>query len=144
MFLAFIASLSAVVNVAHQPVLIAIAIQLRMLALVAYAAHSRLAADRPEPARLTTFYLIVAVGGALGGLLNGVIAPLLFDRVLEYPLLIVLVPLLLLGLEEKSKGSRDFSRYRVRLLAVALVFLLPAALVALKSHGAPRGSWCWD
>ena len=28
----------------------------------AYAAHAHLAADRPEPAHLTTFYLVVAVG----------------------------------------------------------------------------------
>jgi SAM-dependent methyltransferase len=140
-FLAVIASLSAVVNVAHQPVVIAIAIQLAMLALVAFAAHARLAGDRPEPGKLTTFYLVVALGGALGGLLNGVLAPLLFDRVLEYPLLVVMVPLLLLGLEQGNvRRGQDFTRYRVRLLTVAAVLLVPAALVALVSHGAPAVS----
>jgi SAM-dependent methyltransferase len=139
--LAAIASFSALVGVAHQPVWLAIAIQMVMLALVAFAAHARLAADRPRPARLTTFYLVVAVGGALGGLLNGVIAPLLFDRVLEYPLLIVTVPLLMLGLDRDGRSSEEGRRRRrVRLLTVAVLLLLPAAGLAVAVHGAPTAS----
>jgi SAM-dependent methyltransferase len=139
--LAAIASFSALVNVVHQPVWLAITIQMVMLALVAFAAHSRLAADRPRPARLTTFYLIVAVGGALGGLLNGVIAPLLFDRVLEYPLLIVTVPLLMLGLDRHGPSSEEERRRRrVRLLVVGVLLLVPAAGLAVAVHGAPTAS----
>ncbi len=44
------------------------------------------------PERLTTYFLVVAAGGALGGLLNGLLAPVVFDRVLEYPLVMVAVP----------------------------------------------------
>lgn len=80
------------------PVLASVLVNLAMLALLAYAAHARLAADRPDPTQLTMFYLVVAVGGALGGLLNGVIAPIAFDRVWEYPLALVAAPLLLVGL----------------------------------------------
>ena len=139
--LAAIASFSALVSVAHQPVWLAITIQMVMLALVAFAAHARLAADRPRPARLTTFYLVVAVGGALGGLLNGVIAPLVFDRVLEYPLLIVTVPLLMLGLDRDGPSSEEGRRRRrVRLLTVAVLLLLPAAGLAVAVHGAPTAS----
>jgi SAM-dependent methyltransferase/peptidoglycan/LPS O-acetylase OafA/YrhL len=139
--LAAIASFSALVNVVHQPVWLAITIQMVMLALVAFAAHARLAADRPRPARLTTFYLVVAVGGALGGLLNGVIAPLVFDRVLEYPLLIVTVPLLMLGLCRDGRSSEEERRRRrVRLLMVAVLLLVPAAVLAVAVHGAPTAS----
>ena len=139
--LAALASFSALVNVIHQPVWLAITIQMVMLALVAFAAHARLAADRPRPARLTTFYLVVAVGGALGGLLNGVIAPLLFDRVLEYPLLIVTVPLLMLGLDRGGSSSeQERRRRRVRLLTVAVLLLVPAAGIAVHVHGAPTTS----
>jgi hypothetical protein len=56
--------------------------------------HGELAADRPSPTHLTQFYLWLAVGGALGGLFNAVAAPLLFNRVVEYPLAIVVVCLL--------------------------------------------------
>ena len=75
----------------------------------------------PSRAASTTFYLVIAVGGALGGLLNGVVAPLLFDRVLEYPLLIVMVPLLLVGLDVDPKAAEQTRpRRRVGLLGVAV------------------------
>jgi len=41
-------------------------------------AHGELAADRPAPKYLTRFYLMVALGGALGGLFVGLIAPYIF------------------------------------------------------------------
>ena len=68
------------------------------VALAGFAAHSRLAATRPHPAHLTLFYLVVSVGGALGGLLNGVVAPALFDGVWEYFLTVALLPALAAGL----------------------------------------------
>ena len=135
-----IASFSALVNVAHQPVWLAIAIQMAMLASVAFASHARLAADRPGPEQLTTFYLVVAVGGALGGLLNGVVAPLVFDRVLEYPLLIVTVPLLMLGLDRGRRTEEERRRARVRTLAGGVALLVPAAALAVAVHDAPAAS----
>ena len=59
------------------------------LAVVGLLCHGRLAADRPSPAHLTEFYLWVALGGALGGAFNAVVAPLVFPSVIEYPLAIV-------------------------------------------------------
>ena len=41
--------------------------------------HGELYRLRPPPHRLTAFYLLVAVGGALGGLLVAVVAPLVFS-----------------------------------------------------------------
>ncbi|HEX7053759.1 MAG TPA: fused MFS/spermidine synthase [Burkholderiales bacterium] len=45
--------------------------------------HGELYRLRPEPAALTAFYLTVAAGGALGGLLVAVAAPALFDGYYE-------------------------------------------------------------
>lgn len=39
--------------------------------------HGELAALRPDPRHLTGYYLIVSLGGALGGVLVGIVAPLL-------------------------------------------------------------------
>jgi hypothetical protein len=101
-----------------------VALQMVMLALVGYAAHARLAADRPSTDRLTTYYLVVASGGALGGLLNGLLAPVVFDRVLEYPLVMVCVPLLMIGVvKPTARDSRsEWARFvaPVVLAAVAL------------------------
>lgn len=54
----------------------------------AWMCHRRLADARPDPARLTEFYLWIAVGGVLGGVFNGLLAPVAFDRLIEYPLAI--------------------------------------------------------
>src|SRR5262249_18518248 len=44
----------------------------------------------PSPDHLTEFYLCVSLGGVLGGLFNALLAPILFDSVLEFPLVLVL------------------------------------------------------
>jgi hypothetical protein len=48
--------------------------------------HGELARLRPTPARLTTFYLVIAAGGALGAVFVGLVAPMLFAATYEYPL----------------------------------------------------------
>ena len=55
---------------------------------ISVALHARLFAMRPAPARLTTFYLALAAGGALGGLFTALVAPLIFDWTWEHPLLL--------------------------------------------------------
>jgi hypothetical protein len=58
--------------------------------VIALVCHGELAFHRPPVAHLTEFYLWLAVGGALGGLFNAILAPLLFKGVAEYPLVLVL------------------------------------------------------
>ncbi|URW76672.1 fused MFS/spermidine synthase [Sphingomonas donggukensis] len=62
---------------------------LLLLFAVAVALHARMYALRPEPDRLTGFYLAMAIGGALGGVFAGLLAPVIFDWTYEYPLLIL-------------------------------------------------------
>ena len=52
--------------------------------------HGEMAKDRPDPKHLTEFYLWMSVGGMVGGMFNGLVAPLLFWGVAEFPLAIVL------------------------------------------------------
>ncbi len=54
--------------------------------------HLRLAQSRPlgNDRGLTEFYLLLAVGGALGGLLNAFVAPALFNTLAEYPVVLLL------------------------------------------------------
>ena len=44
----------------------------------------------PTPSHLTEFYFWVSFGGMLGGLFNTLAAPLLFNSIVEYPLVVVL------------------------------------------------------
>jgi hypothetical protein len=98
-----------------------IMIPLHMLAffVITMVCHGQLAADRPHPAFLTEFYLWMSIGGALGGIFNGFVAPMLFTRVVEYPLVLTL-PALLVGL--KGLTRVDLRKYlRADLAFAALV-----------------------
>lgn len=64
------------------------------LVAIALACHGQLADRRPPVARLTEFYFWVALGGLAGGVFNALIAPALFNGILEYPLVLVLACLL--------------------------------------------------
>src|SRR4029453_17539733 len=61
-----------------------------LLFVVALAAHGELAQDRPAPRHLTEFYLLMSIGGVLGGLFNALVAPLVFRSLIEYPLMMSL------------------------------------------------------
>jgi len=55
--------------------------------------HQMLASRRPPPDRLTEFYLLLSLGGVVGGAFTALVAPVIFNMVWEYPLVLVLVAL---------------------------------------------------
>ena len=63
---------------------------LAVLFLTGLICHGALASDRPPVSRLTEFYLWISLGGMLGGVFNALIAPTVFNTVLEYPIVLVL------------------------------------------------------
>lgn len=71
------------------------ALHLALCALGCVIFHGELVRLRPEGRRLTAFYLALALGGALGGVFNSLVAPWLFHRVSEYPLTMALAVWLL-------------------------------------------------
>ena len=97
---------------------------LLLLFLVSVALHTEMYRLRPEADRLTGFYLAMSIGGALGGVFSGLLAPLIFDWTYEFPLLILaagaLVPqwFLLPGVARLWQGGQ---RYRIATLAVAVI-----------------------
>ena len=68
-----------------------------LLFVVSLACHGELAIGRPSPRHLTEFYLLISVGGVLGGIANALIAPLVFNSLLEYPLAMALACVLVAG-----------------------------------------------
>jgi hypothetical protein len=70
--------------------------------------HTELAADRPGTAHLTEFYLWMSLGGVLGGIFNALIAPLVFQSVIEYPLILVFVCLAGLRRDPSGRSPRRF------------------------------------
>lgn len=63
--------------------------------VIAVVCHGQLARDRPPARWLTEFYLLISLGGALGGVFNAIVAPAVFDSLAQYPIVLVLAALCL-------------------------------------------------
>ena len=70
------------------------ALHLAAFFLTALVCHGAMAADRPASKHLTEYYLWMSAGGVVGGLLCALVAPLVFNSVMEYPLMLVAACLL--------------------------------------------------
>ncbi|MGB5064895.1 MAG: class I SAM-dependent methyltransferase, partial [Candidatus Competibacter sp.] len=68
----------------------ALALALSAFFVSTMVAHGELVRRRPAAGHLTEFYLWMSVGGVLGGSFSGLLAPNLFNTVLEYPILLAL------------------------------------------------------
>ena len=101
-----------------------IALNLLALFVLALACHGELYARRPAPALLTEFYLWTSLGGVIGGMFAGLLAPHIFNRTYEYPILIVAA---LLALPGAFSGSILGFLWRISpaLGVAALAMLLP-------------------
>ena len=150
--LALLLTLVIVAN-ATEPTTAIVLLHLCFFFVAALVCHGRLAGDRPDATRLAEFYLCVAVGGMFGGLFNTLIAPSVFNTLIEYPLLIVLACLIRLP-DNKGESARDrwldfilpvaaglvtiglvfvVNQYDVRpAVAVAIIFGIP--LVIINHH----------
>jgi hypothetical protein len=87
--IAALVTLLLVLDGGDAPILLVPA-QLAIVSCVSLIIHTKLYEARPQRSDLTLFYLWIAFGGFLGGLFNGLFAPLLFPDVIEYPLVLTL------------------------------------------------------
>ena len=78
---------------------------LACLFVICMACHGELVHLRPAARYLTRFYLLIALGGALGGFAVGILAPMLFDTYLELPLLLVLIAEVWILVQWHRRGS---------------------------------------
>lgn len=86
----------------RNPAWLLVGLHLLFFFLAAVLCHTRLADDRPGAEHLTQFYLWLSVGGALGGAFNALLAPVVFNTVAEYPLIIVLACMVSARLEGRT------------------------------------------
>ena len=134
------------------PVLAVLAMELVAFGIVATALHGRLAQDRPDPSRLTEFYLILALGGALASAFVALAAPSVFPGIWELPILLVaaLVGLALVAPQAhrrtrtRTGGRLDFGPFfrgaRQRMLPYAVAAaLLVTGLVATGALATEAG-----
>jgi hypothetical protein len=103
-----------------------------LLFVLALACHGALALDRPAARHLTEFYLLISVGGVLGGLFNALLAPLIFSSLIEYPLVMVLACVLL----RATRGDAGLGLGPGGARAAALVLAVAALALVLYSESA--------
>lgn len=110
-----------------------------MLFIVAVALHGKLYDLRPDPSRLTLFYLVMSAGGVLGGMFTALIAPLVFDWVWEHPILVLATAALLPlgGLFAWQKKLEESERWRLPsvLGAILLASVLAATMAVTVAKG---------
>lgn len=84
--------------------------------------HRRLYKLRPDPSRLTVFYLTISIGGAAGGFFNAILAPGLMGGMYEFPLTVLAAAaVLLLRLDGEPRRTSAFISAA---LVTAIVFIL--------------------
>lgn len=92
--------------------------------IIAMSCHGELARTRPPAKYLTGFYVALSFGGMVGGLFSGLIAPVTFSWVAEYPILLALAALC------RPPGDRLSKRwnlaYWVILAVVAVTLIAPS------------------
>jgi spermidine synthase len=117
--------------------------------------HGELYRARPAARHLTAFYLTISAGGAIGGLLVAVVAPLAFDAYYELGLALVALALLAavrfapvnlvarwaslaMLLAVAACAAYEGSRFQKDVLVSARNFY---GVIRVKEYGAPGGSY---
>ncbi len=119
--------------------------------LTALMCHHELAQSRPHARHLTQFYLIMSLGGALGGFFNAIIAPNLFVVPIEYGMVLALACFMRESTEPQKSLAVSWDRFKTMLkkrergylfksgiLSVSIVLVSTAACTYLAEHGAIR------
>jgi len=104
--------------------------------------HGEVYRLRPGPAQLTSYYLMIATGGALGGFFVAVLCPLLFNTYIELYLGLAVCMMFLLLAEEQTnptlKNSKSLRRRTLMvLLCVASIYSI--LLMGKRSMNNQRG-----
>ena len=118
-----------------------------LMQLIAYSAalfagcmvcHGEAARTRPNPESLTAFYLCIATGGAVGGLVVSLMAPWIFPNYWEYPLGVIgcITVLLYASMRERSSWWYMGRASLALLILAGAVLLAPAVLSPIWERAA--------
>lgn len=146
--LAIVAVVAALVLLARivDPQWVIALLHLSVLALGGLLCHVRLAQARPPTSHLTEYYLLISTGGAIGGSLAALAAPVLFDFIAEYPIAVALACLFRMpfGGAQSARGLGRFlfggKRLDLVLPAILALYLFTAVSAARAFGDFPDGA----
>ena len=115
-----------------------IPLHLEALLLAAMVCDGGLAADRPAARHLTVYYVWLSPGGVLGGGFTAMLAPVLFDAIVEYPMVLALLGLLVPTLNALPNRAFRFWLNTTSPLAVGV--LVAAVVIELRGSGTAFGT----
>lgn len=120
----------------HIPIGVLLAVNLTLLAAICMICHGELVRLRPSARRLTAFYLSISAGGAIGGFLVGIVAPLLLDDYYELQLSLVAAWLLafVLLVTDRTSPFFDGGRGRVFKSLLGMIALLATLCIVMYSQ----------
>jgi SAM-dependent methyltransferase len=113
------------------PVLLSMAINLSAFFIVCMVCHGELASMQPHPAHLTGYYLMLATGGACGGLFVGLIAPYCFNSNYEYSIGLLLTAVVVSPVVILHHAA---PRHKKLAWTVATALTLAIAYIRINDH----------
>jgi hypothetical protein len=133
---ALVAATIALFEGADMPIVRQVVIYSATLFVGCMVAHGELYRLKPHPAHLTSYYLLISGGGAVGGLFVALVAPAVFDNFHEMHLSLALTLLLLLVLSVRGREALTARRWEV----LGLLLALGAVLGVIQLAG-PVSVW---
>ena len=131
-----VASLALAPNVQSSTFAAAATVVLQFMLSVSL--HHRLYTLRPAARKLTFFYLVLAIGGVIGGLFNALLAPLVFDWTYEHAIMLLAAAALISGRPILPAFGRFWSEggwpIQVFLGCLMLVSVLLAWRLTIQCH----------
>jgi hypothetical protein len=86
--------------------------------IIAVRYHGELVEQKPKAENLTYFYLYMSIGGALGGVFNALLAPVIFSDIYEYKIIMLLSGILCI------KRFKSPIEYIILVTPTAVIFFL--------------------
>lgn len=118
------------------PLWFALLVLLATLFAGALLCHGDLADDRPSAHDLTSFYLWISVGGAIGGIANSLVAPLIFSSIAEYPVTLLLLALVVRPPSAEHDAGSHRSAREMLMSPVALTMIVATVVASVAVlHG---------
>lgn len=98
------------------------------LFVICMVCHGELVRRKPHPRHLTLFYLMLSIGGALGGMFVGLLAPAVFNAYFEFPIGLFLCALLVAVTLWKEARLR----WRVLLVLALIGYAVRLGMVSME------------